>query len=235
MMNLKDLRIILKNLGLIILIIAIVLLIPIPVAIYYSEWKTIDDFLLASLIAAVIGALCYFPIRSVDEMRLKHSISLTVLFWPVAAFFGAIPLFTTGPLYTTVLDPLQISPSFLDCYFDGMSGWTTTGLSIIGAFADDIPHSVNIWRALMQFIGGIGIILISIIVLSRARTGSESISLATMELTPSERFRPSIINTAKSIIFLFLGFLVVVIVMLISVGMPVFDAFFHSMTGLSLG
>jgi len=230
MISLKDLMIIIKNLGLLILLVAVVLLIPIPVAIYYSEWQTIDDFLIAFAIAAGIGAICYFPIRSIEEIRLKHTISLTVLFWPIAAFFGAIPLFTTGSLYATG----QI-PTFLDCYFDGMAGWTTTGLSILGAFADDIPHSVNIWRAMMQFIGGLGIILISILVLSQVRTGSESISLAATEFLPSERLRPSITHTARSIIFLFLGFLVVSSILLIIVGMPLFDAVFHGMTGLSTG
>lgn len=235
MMTIKDLRIIIRDMGLLIMLIAAVLLIPIPVAIYYKEWQTIDDFLIAAALAAGIGALFYFPIRSVREIRLKHTISLTVLFWPTAAFFGAIPLYTTGPYLAGPPTNELIFPTFLDCFFDGMAGWTTTGLSILGAYADNIPHSVNIWRALMQYLGGLGIILISIVVLGQARTGSESISRAASELKPSERIRPSIINTAKSIFFLFLGFLFVSSILLMLVGMSTFDSVFHAMTGLSTG
>jgi len=230
MMSLRDIAIIVRDMGLLIMLIAIALLIPIPVAIYYQEWQTIDDFLIAALIAAAVGASFYFPIKSSKEIRLKHSISLTVLFWPTAALFGALPLYTTQSIYLE-----GVSLTFIDCYFDGMSGWTTTGLSILGAFADDLPHSINIWRGLMQFLGGLGIILISIVVLSQARTGSESISLTAMELTPSERVRPSIMNTAKLIFFLFLGFLLISSILLLLVGMSPFDSVMHAMTGLSMG
>lgn len=229
-MNIRDIQIIARDLGLLILLISIALLIPVPLAIYYTEWSTIDDFVIAASIAAAIGSALYFPIKAQKEIRLKHSIALTVLFWPIASFFGAIPLYTTSEMYSGT-----VSLSFIDCYFDGMAGWTTTGLSILQEFADNMPNSVNIWRALMQFLGGLGIILISIVILSQARTGSESISRAATELTPTERIRPSMINTARSIFFLFLGFLLVSSVLLFIVGMSPFDAVFHGMTGLSTG
>jgi len=228
MFSLRDFKVIIRDLGLLLIIIAATMMIPIFVGIYYSEWASIQNFLIGAAISASIGSAFFFLTKGSIEMGLKHAIALIVLFWPVASFFSAIPIYLSA-------ENVVPSMSFLDAYFEGMSGWTTTGLTTIGFTADTFPHCINIWRGMMQFMGGLGIILIGIAVLAQARTGSESISLVASELSPGERIRPGIWSTAKSIIFLFIMFLLICSIILMIAGMNSFDAVFHAMTGLGTG
>lgn len=236
-MGLKDFRIIIKVIGLLLMLIAIALLVPIAVGLFYpnddvgmgGSYQTFDDFLFASALAAAVGAACFFSIRKVEDMGIKHAIALTVLFLPVASLFAALPFFSSG-----------ISPNFLDAYFESISGWTTTGLTTIaggghGMGADLFPHSINMWRHLLQFLGGISVLLISIIVLTQARTGSESITMVASEFSATDRVRPGIMSTAKTLFTLMLLLLFVSAMILMVAGMDPFDAVTHAMSGLATG
>ncbi|MEM4262194.1 MAG: TrkH family potassium uptake protein [Thermoplasmata archaeon] len=225
MFGLRDLKIVVKDLSLLLILISLVMLLPVLVGLFYADsYDTFDDFLLAAALTGGIGAVGYFSIRHTQEMSLKHAIALMVLFWPIAALFSAIPILTTGA-----------APSFIDAYFEGMSGWTTGGLSTISGNVESFPHSVNMWRGLLQFMGGIGVLLISIVVLVQARTGSESISLVAPEFDAGERIRPGIWTTTKTLITLFLFFLIICTILFLIAGMNPFDALFHAMTGLATG
>lgn len=225
MFGLRDFKIVFRDLSLLLILIAVAMLLPAFVSILYADSQdTLDDFLVISAITGAVGAAGYFFIKRTQEMALKHAIALIVLFWPIAAFFCSIPILTTGA-----------APSFIDAYFESMSGWTTTGLSTISGNVESFPHSVNLWRGMLQFMGGIGVILISVIVLVQARTGSESISLIASEFATGERIRPSIWNTAKILMTFFVFLLIVCTIILLVAGMGPFDAVFHAMTGLATG
>jgi trk system potassium uptake protein TrkH len=237
MMGLKDLKVIVKDTGLLLMLISVTMLVPVIVGLIYPDaqplpvnsYDTIDDFILAAAAAFIVGAIFYFSIREIEEMGLKHAIAITVLFWPIASLFGALPIYTSG-----------ITHSFVDAYFESISGWTTTGLTTIagggaGYGADLFPHSINMWRHLMQFLGGIGVLLISIIVLTQARTGSESITIVASEFSSTDRIRPSITSTAKTLFMLFLLLLLVSSIILFVAGMNPFDAVTHAMSGLCTG
>jgi trk system potassium uptake protein TrkH len=225
MMVLKDFKVILRDLGMLLMIVALSMTIPMAVgAAYGDSWATMDDFLIAALLTGIIGTACYFLIRDPGEMSLKHAIALMVLFWPITCVFSALPFSLSG-----------VSPTYLDSFFEAMSGWTTTGLTTIGVSADTFPHSINMWRGMLQFMGGIGVILISIAVLSQARTGGESISKMASEFSPEERLRPGIWGTAKTLLVLMLAFLFICSIILLISGMDPFDAVFHAMSGLATG
>ena len=225
MMSLKDAKVIVRDMGMLLMIVAMAMVIPMAVgAVYGDSWETMDDFLVAALLAGIIGASCYFFIKDPEEMSLKHAIALMVLFWPVTCMFSALPFYLSG-----------YAPTFLDAFFEAMSGWTTTGLTTIGVAADTFPHSINMWRGLLQFMGGIGVILISIAVLAQARTGGESITRMSSEFSPDERLRPGIWGTAKSLLVLMLTFLFICSIILLIAGMDPFDAVFHAMAGLGTG
>lgn len=225
MFRLRDFKIVFKDLSLLLMLIAVAMLLPALVGLFYADSQdALDDFLVTAAITGAIGAAGYFLIGRTQEMALKHAIALIVLFWPIAAFFSSFPILTTGA-----------APSFTDAYFESMSGWTTTGLSTISGNVESFPHSVNLWRGMLQFMGGIGVILISIIVLAQARTGSESISLVASEFAIGERIRPSIWGTAKILMTLLIFFLIVCSIILLIAGMDPFDALFHAMTGLATG
>jgi len=225
MLGLKDFKIIVRDLGLLLMLVGLTMSVPIVLSLIYPDsYGTFDDFAIIGALMVAIGAACYFSIGDSGEMSLKHAIALMVLFWPLAGLFSAIPLYTYG-----------VAPTFLDAYFEGLSGWTTTGLTTIGVNADSFPHSINMWRGMLQYMGGLGVILISIVVLAQARTGSESISLVASEFAPGERIRPGIWSTAKILVTLFLSFLFICSLILLIAGMDLFDSIFYAMTGLGTG
>lgn len=224
-MSVRDFQIVIRDIGLLLMFIALSLFIPMAVgAAYNDSWATMDDFLLSAVLTGATGAACFFLLKDPKEMSLKHAIAIMVLFWPIACIFSALPFYLSGT-----------APTYLDAYFEAMSGWTTTGLTTIGVNSDTFPHSINLWRGMMVYMGGIGTILISVLVLAQARTGSESISMVASEFAPGERVRPGIWSTAKSLIIMMLAFLLICSIILLIAGMDVFDAVFHAMSGLGTG
>ena len=225
MMSLKDSKVIVRDLGMLLMIVAMAMAVPMAVgAASGDSWETMDDFLFAALLTGLIGSCCYFFVKDPGEMSLKHAIAVMVLFWPITCIFSALPFSLSG-----------YAPTYLDAFFEAMSGWTTTGLTTIGVAADTFPNSINMWRGLLQFMGGVGVILISIAVLAQARTGGESISRVASEFSPDERLRPGIWGTAKSLLILMLAFLFICSLILLISGMDPFDAVFHAMSGLATG
>lgn len=221
-LSLKDLRVILSNLGLILTITSPTLLIPIIAAILYNELIYIVGFAFAFALMLAVGMGLWKVFESEREMKLRHAIAVTALSYPAISLFSAIPL---GP----------VAPTFLDAYFEAMSGWTTAGLSTISGGADTFPYSINLWRHLMQYVGGMGIVVMSLVVLSKAGTGIESTSFYTAEgrIGKVDKIGASMVSTVRMLWILYLGFLLVGTIALHLAGMTWFDAVTHAMSGIS--
>ncbi|MEE8167980.1 MAG: TrkH family potassium uptake protein [Candidatus Hydrothermarchaeales archaeon] len=217
----EDFRVILSNLGKVVGIVSPVFLVPLIAVYYYGELEYIWDFVLPFLLALVLAAALMFLFRTEQEMRIRHAVALTAISYLVFSFLGAIPI-------------LKVSPTFLDALFESVSGWSTTGLSTIAANADTFPHSINLWRHLMQYIGGLGIVVMSLVVLSRAGTGVESTVFYTAE-GRTERIGASIVSTVRSLLSIYVVFFVFGAIALNLFGMTWFDAICHSMAGFSTG
>ena len=220
-LSIRDLRVILSNLGLILTITSPTFLIPVSVAILYNETLYIFGFVFAFILMLFVGMGLWKLFESEREMKLRHAIAVTALAYLVIALFSAIPL---GP----------VAPTFLDAYFEAMSGWTTAGLSTISAGADTFPHCINLWRHLMQYVGGMGIVVLSLVVLSKAGTGIESTAFYSAE-GRTERIGASMISTVRTLWILYLGFFLAGAIALHMVGMNWFDAVTHSMSGIGTG
>ncbi len=216
-----DFKVILHNLGSVCMVISFSFLVPVIVAYYYKEFAEIPAFIASFFALLILGIFLRTVFLAKIDMKLRHAIGVTAISYPVAAFFGAIPL-------------LSVSPSFIDAFFEGMAGWTTTGLSIIAVNADSFPYSINLWRHLMQYLGGLGIIVIYLVILSRASTGTGSTSFYTAE-GRFEKLGASMVSTTRAIWLIYLMFLVFGAVALYYAGMSWFDAVTHSMSGIALG
>ncbi|MFQ5976056.1 MAG: TrkH family potassium uptake protein [Candidatus Hydrothermarchaeales archaeon] len=144
-----------------------------------------------------------------------------------ALAYMVVPAFSTIPL-------LSLSPTFLDAFFETVSGWTTTGLSTIASNADSFPKSINLWRHLMQYLGGLGIVVFSLVILARARTGVQSTIFYSAE-GREDRIAPSIVSPVRAMWGIYLMLLVFATGALYFVGMSWFDALCHAMAGLSTG
>ncbi len=218
-LSIRDLKVILSNLGLILTITSPTFFIPIAAAILYKEHVYITGFILGFIMMLVTGIGLWKLFLTEREMRLRHAIAVTALAYLVIALFSAVPL---GP----------VAPTFLDAYFEAMSGWAAAGLTTIGSGADDFPHCINLWRHLMQYVGGMGIVVMSLVVLSKAGTGIESTAFYASE-TRTDKIGASMVSTVRMLWILYLGFLLVSTVALYLAGMSWFDALNHAMSGIS--
>lgn len=162
----EDFFVIFHVLGRIMVGLAFFFLIPLLCALLFQEFNPFYDFLISFLATTSLGLfmILVFPYRK--EISWMHSFFIVSLSWLFASLVGALPLYLSSHFGT-----------FLDAWFEAMSGFTTTGLSLV----EDLDHlslSCNLWRHLMMFIGGQGIILAGISLLASTRKGSVSLYLS---------------------------------------------------------
>ena len=123
--------------------------------------------------------------------------------------------------------------SYLDAYFETMSGFTTTGITMFTGL-DNFPKSILLWRALIQWIGGLGILTFFLAVFSKS-TGAHLLFGAESHKISSERPVPGLSNTVKILWYIYTGFTLLIIIMLYAAGSSLFDSICHSLTTLSTG
>lgn len=191
----KDFFAVFHVIGRLSLFLSACMLIPLGVALFFREASPFFDYLIAILFSASVGFILsiLFPLRK--DIGWQHSFFIVSLGWLVASLLGAIPLFLSEHWL-----------SFLDAWFESMSGFATTGLVLVQDL-DHLAHSHNIWRHLTMFLGGQGIILATISLI-RSVT-SANIGLYVGE-GRQEKIFPNVIATARfiwkvSFIYLLLG------------------------------
>ena len=208
--------------GKLLILISIFIFIPILVTpFYWNEAKYIPSFFIPFLVTFILGIIvCKVtpkkPCNNMNEYTIKDG-SITVLFiWITGFIVGAIPFVISGQL------------SFIQALFESVSGWTTTGLSVV-----DVTNTPNIFlfhRGFMQFCGGLGFIMFMIIFINE----KESMSLYNAEGHP-DKLKPNLGNTARTIFFMYATFLVIGTVLYIIFGMSPLDSIVHTMCALSTG
>ena len=150
-----------KILGKIMILEAILMLAPLAVAFVYNEGiKNVLAFLVPILALAIIGILLQIPKHERDELYQKEGFALTALVWVVMTLFGAIPFVINGDI-----------PNYIDAWFEIMSGFSTTGSSVINDITA-ISHSSLFWRSFSHWIGGMGILVFVLIFIPESDNGS---------------------------------------------------------------
>lgn len=181
----------------------------------------IDDalgFIIAAALAVLTGQTAEWRLATRRDMQWSHALAVVALAWLAAAFLGALPLFLSGHY-----------ASFVDAYFDAMSGFATAGLTVINDL-DHLSDSVNLWRHVMQFLGGQGLVLVA---LSMFAGGGGLTGLYVGE-GREERVLPNVVRTARFIwrVALFYGLVGTALLWaaLLAAGMPVGTGLFHAVT-----
>ncbi|MEW6010041.1 MAG: TrkH family potassium uptake protein [Euryarchaeota archaeon] len=214
----RDLKVILEHLGIIMQAIGFVVLLPIFVALIYGEGNYIG-FLIPSAISITIGTLLKKFISGSGPVRLKHGMMVAGLAWLWAGFIGSMVLM------------LLIDIDFVNAYFESISAWTGSGLTIFSD-VEILPKSVLFLRSLEQWIGGLGVVIVVIGILIRPGTAASRLYKSEAR---EERIKPSISNTVKTIWWIYLFYTVLGVVLYGLAGMPLFDAINNTMTNLSTG
>lgn len=216
--NLK-IRGILYHLGIFMIIIGGILLLPLITLIFYkNELNLAISFIIPSFIALFLGTLLsrYNQINENTKLSIGEDAIIVVLVWILAIIFSAMPFILANQL------------NFTQAYFESVSGWTTAGLSVV-----DVENSPNIFlihRSIMQFFGGVGIVLVALSAIS---------STFGMRLYNSEghsdNLLPNLLKSARLIMSIYLGYMIGGVILYYICGMPLFDAINHSMSAVSTG
>lgn len=216
---------ILRVLGMLNLFIAGTMIFPLAISWYYGE-KEVLSFLVGMGITALAGLLLYLPIPKKEEDLTRRQAFLIVAFgWISASIFGAIPFIVSGAF---------ASP--LDAFFETVSGFTATGSSVLTSAAIDIfPKGLHFWRAMIQWLGGMGIILLSIAILPFLGVGGMQLYRAEVPGPFLDKLRPRIAETAKILWQTYLLISGLEALLLFLGGMSLFDAICHAFTTMATG
>ena len=177
---------ILYYIGLVIVGLGSLMFIPLIVALLYAEWEVAIDFALSASVTLFLGGILMLWYRAYRKQRLGwgEGMTVTASAWLVGMFVCAIPYQLSGNYL-----------SFLDCCFDVMSGFTTTGLTLVQDM-DHLSNGVNMWRHLLTFVGGQGMVVLVLTVLTRGVNGGYKMYVGEGK---DERLQPNVVHTARAI------------------------------------
>jgi len=216
-------RIVLLILGLLLVVEGVFMLLTSVVSLIYGEYD-LPYFLVSALICISIGGLFYLTNKNTDKSIGKREGYIVVtLVWLVFSFFGLLPFWLSGAI-----------PSFTDAFFETMSGFTTTGSSILNDI-EALPHGILFWRSIIQWLGGMGIIVLSLAILPILGVGGMQLFVAEVPGPVPDKLHPRIADTAKRLWVIYLSYTAVETILLWIGGMTLFDAVCHSFTTMATG
>ncbi|WP_407421285.1 TrkH family potassium uptake protein [Methanobrevibacter sp.] len=218
--NKKDLFVVARNSGMIMIGIGILYLIPIIVDIIYLEFNLLG-FIVPSLISIAIGYafMRIFDKYSSRRIRLKHGMIISALAWLWAAIIGGLIMLMVSDL------------SIVNGVFESMSALTGSGVTIYQN-VEILPNSILFLRSLEQWVGGLGIIVMIVAILTRPGTSSSRLYQSEAR---EEKLKPSIKATLEHTIKIYLIYTIAGIILYLLAGMPIFDAICNTFTTISTG
>ena len=210
---------ILHFVGSILIFLGLVLLIPIVVSLIYHENYYILPFLFSSLISLFIGLFLRFYFKKPTKISIRNAMFFSSGIWFIVVGISALPFYLSGDL------------SYLDGFFEAMSGYTTTGFTMY-LNVDNISFTMNFWRGFMQWLGGLGILFIILTVIHTVTSGSRVLYKAEGR---SELILHTVKETTRYMFLLYLGFTVCGIIAFVLCGMPLFDSIFYTFVAIASG
>ena len=209
------------TLGILQIILGIFMIIPIIIQLIFNEQDA--SFISASLISIIFGIL--FFLSNIDhgkKLNLPQAFLLTALSWICIAAFGSLPFFFSN-----------LEMSLTDSFFESMSGITTTGSTVINNL-NEAPKSILFWRAILQWLGGIGIILMAITLMPIMNVGGMQLFKVSSNDT-AEKILPKFKEVSNRLIIIYSSLTVLCAIFYNFFGMGFFDSLTHSMTTIATG
>ena len=195
-------------------------LIPVLLIWFYpSEVQYVYYFAVPGFLSILAGAWLSRHQEKIEDVNLRQAMISAAFIWLFASLVSVVPFMEIARM------------SFIDSYFESMSAWTGTGLTMMSNL-ESYPRILLFWRAWMQWLGGIGIVLVALMVLIRPGVAAARLYRAEAR---SERILPNLANTAKVIFKIYFALTLVGAYLYYINGMDLFDAITHSMTGLGTG
>lgn len=210
-------------LGLLITFVGAAMLCAIPFSLYYSD-KSAIPILISSLISISAGIPVWLIFKkNSSDLKVRDGFAIVTFGWLAMSFFGSLPFLISGHI-----------PSITDAFFETVSGFTTTGASIL-TNVEAMPHGLLFWRSMIQWIGGMGIIVLSLAILPVLGVGGMQLFKAEAPGPTVDKLKPRIGETAKVLWQVYVLFSAVETLLLIIGGMTLFDALNHTFTTMATG
>ena len=201
----------------------VAMLLALAVSLIYNESDTLG-FILSSGLNMSVGASIIWLTRNVSQdIGKREGFIIVALVWIVFSLLGSLPYIFTGSI-----------PNYTDAFFETMSGFTTTGSSILND-VESLPHGILFWRSLTQWLGGMGMIVLSLAILPVFGIGGMQLYIAEVPGPTPDKISPRIRQTAATLWVIYLVFTVAQILLLWLGKMPLFDAVCHSFTTMATG
>lgn len=199
---------------------------PIGVSLLYGEHNE-GPFLGSLWITLLTGTVIWWPARKVKaDLKVRDGFLITVLFWTVLSSFGAIPLYFSDAAWYSVVDAV----------FESVSGLTTTGATVVAKGIDDLPYSINYYRAQLHWLGGMGIIVLAVAVLPMLGVGGMQLYMAeTPGPIKNSKLTPRITETARVLWLVYTALTALCALAYWALGMTPFDAICHAFSTLATG
>ena len=220
-----QLKVVQRILGLLLMLFSGTMLPPVLVSLFYDD-GAVMPFLVAFGVTLITGALFWWPVRNYwAELRLRDGFVVVVMFWTVLGLFGALPFLLSA----------QPQISITDSIFESMSGLTTTGATVISGL-DALPRSILYYRQQLQWLGGMGIIVLAVAVLPMLGVGGMQLYRAeTPGPMKDNKLTPRITETAKALWYIYLSLTVLCGIAYWVAGMTPFDALAHAFSTVAIG
>jgi len=214
---------ILKILGSLLMIEGVFMLFAVPFSLYYGE-DDLYPIITSASITLLVGAItAFFTRNSEKNIGKREGYIIVSLVWVVFSIFGSLPFLISNSI-----------PSFTDAFFETMSGFTTTGASILNDI-EALPHGILFWRSLTQWLGGMGIIVLSLAILPMLGIGGMQLFVAEVPGPTPDKLHPKVKETAKRLWGIYMLYTGIEVVLLKIGGMSFFDALNHSLTTMATG
>ncbi len=265
-----DLRIIGRDIGSLLLIEAALMTITALIAVGFQEWYPAVAFVIVGGVTAGVGGTANRRLGDAPAPRMKHGMVIAAAGWFMVAAFGSLPFLLTAwitpaavmdtfvpagmdtstwePIRvggTTTLSSLAYFRSPLHAFFESMSGWTGSGLTM-AIHEPTLPRAIQWWRSFIQYVGGVGVIVLTVSILSRPGSGSYALYQSEAR---EEKIHPSVVSTVRTVWKLVVGYTVLAFILLfgailgsgseyaqsLSTFEAAWQALNHAMTGLTTG
>ena len=215
-----------RILGTLLMLFSFAQIFPGFLAYFFEERDFVYNFIVTGFVTFLIGCFLFFLASEKNgDLRTKDGFIITIFFWTVLGFFGSIPF------YLAKLEGV----SYIDSLFESISGLTTTGATVLVGL-DDMPKSLLFYRQLLQWLGGMGIIVLAVAVLPLLGVGGMQLYKAeTPGPLKDSKLTPRITETAKALWFVYLSMTISCSVLYKYFGMSWFDAVCHAFSTISIG
>jgi trk system potassium uptake protein TrkH len=219
-----NLRTIVTLLGLLWMMNGAFMLLCLPVSFYYNDGKW-HYLVIAGSISLLSGFVSWILTKGASDTQLKKrdGYLIVTLGWVTMSLFGCLPYLLSGEI-----------PTFTNAFFETLSGYTTTGASVLNDI-ESMGHGILFWRSLTQWIGGMGIIVLTVAILPILGIGGMQLFVAEAPGVTPDKLKPRITDTAKRLWLIYLGLTVAEALLLQLGGMSTFDAVNHALTTMATG